>query len=119
MIIIAKNIFGGGSATNKNGLKFEQETQLKDALIKNDFTIKNDIDVYNQKNECIGLLLQKGNLYSKFLSPKGVKWEKIISKKLLPDDSFFLYSNSTLYIIEKTYLVFSISSKYITRFVHL
>lgn len=43
---MAKNIHGGGSKTNANGLKFEQETQLQTALTNIGLRILNVTDVY-------------------------------------------------------------------------
>ena len=47
---MSKNIYGGGSHTNINGLAFEQETDLRDALLKiPGYTIKNNKIYFNEK----------------------------------------------------------------------
>ena len=40
------NTFGGGSKTNKNGLKFERDTSLDEALIEAGYVI-NDFEVFD------------------------------------------------------------------------
>lgn len=99
---MAKNIHGGGSKTNANGLKFEQETQLQTALTNIGLRILNVTDVYCN-NKKIGLLLSKNNLYTYFLNKSEISWKCIISKKLIPDDALFLFNTHTLYIIEKKF----------------
>lgn len=57
---MAKNIYGGGSQTNINGLKFEQETDLKQALCNiQGYEIKNNTIFYN--GEYIGMLTKNIN----------------------------------------------------------
>jgi hypothetical protein len=43
--------------------------------------------------------LSKHDLY-RYLVEQGVKWEKILSKKLLPDEAVYVILNNTLFIIE-------------------
>ncbi len=120
-----KNTHGGGANTNKNGLKFEQNKDLKDSFEKQGFTatklqpivINNKKDrnykVYEiSKNEKVyGYVMQKHNLYRHFgLKEKVVvgteikeKWETKISKQLLPDEAFYNVEENKLYIIEKKF----------------
>lgn len=95
------NIYGGGSKTNLNGLKFEQETSLEQSLIDFGFSVKNNFVFADE--EKIGEIYQKHNLYSLFLKERKVDWAKIISKKLLPDDTFFNIKTNTFYVIEKKF----------------
>lgn len=97
-----KNTVGGGNQTNINGLGFEQETTLADALIEVGFLLTPNNLIYVGK-EKIGLLAQKYNLYKEFLEPLGVDWKNILSKRMLPDDCFVNYRNNTVYIIEKKF----------------
>jgi hypothetical protein len=91
---------GVGGANTLSGLKFEKDTDLKKALLQiKGITIKN-LEVFN-KGKIVGYILQKHNLYKNFLEKKGVNWKKIISKKLLPDESFFNIKTNKLIIIEK------------------
>jgi len=46
--------------------------------------------------------LQKYNLY-RYLEQKGIKWDSIISKKLLPDEAFFDENTKEFIIYEKKY----------------
>lgn len=50
-------------------------------------------------NTKTGLIFKKHSFY-KFLDEKGVPWQEIISKKLLPDDSIYVIANNTFFIIE-------------------
>lgn len=45
----------------------------------------------------------KKHAFYRYLKEIGVEWEKIISKKLLPDDSIYVIINNTLFIIECKY----------------
>lgn len=96
------NKHGGGSKTNINGLYFEQTTSLNDALINKGYTIEEGFNVYKD-NKMIGISAPKNNLYKKILEPKGINFENIISKKLLPDDAFYNINNNTVYILEKKF----------------
>lgn len=99
---MSKNIYGDGSQTNLNGLKFEQETLLSDALDSlNNCTVVNKTVYLN--NSVVGIIVSKNSLYKDLLIPNGVDYKKIISKKLLPDDALYLYSSNTVYIIEKKF----------------
>ena len=60
------NIFGGGSKTNVNGLKFEWDTSLDEALIKVGYKI-NNFEVWDKDNNLIGLSIPKNNLYKIFI----------------------------------------------------
>lgn len=97
-----KNTVGGGAQTNVNGLKFEQETSLKDALLEAGFLLTPTNMIYIGKEE-IGKLAQKYSLYKGFLEPNGVDWKTILSKRMLPDDCFVNWKNKTVYIIEKKF----------------
>jgi hypothetical protein len=37
------NIHGGGSRTNQNGLRFEQETSIEQAFIQAGFTVSSNV----------------------------------------------------------------------------
>lgn len=97
-----KNTVGGGNQTNINGLGFEQETTLADALIEAGFLLTPTNLIYLGK-ENIGKLAQKHALYKEVLEPKGVNWKNVLSKKMLPDDCFVNYRDKTIYIIEKKF----------------
>jgi len=45
---------------------------------------------------------QKHALYL-YLNSRGVKWEAILSKQLLPDDAMYVVKNNTVFIIEVKY----------------
>ena len=95
------NKYGGGAQTNANGLTFEQTTSLDDAL-------KQAGDSLNGREVCkdgvkIGYSVPKQNLYSKFLSQKGVDYRAYNSKQWLPDECFIHEARKTAYIIEKKF----------------
>ena len=94
-----KNGKGGGNT--KTGLVFEGKTDLATFLNRQkDYKVIADIVYY--KEEEVARIFKKHNLY-RFLKGKGVDWEKILSKQLLPDDSIFVIIKNTLYIIECKY----------------
>lgn len=101
---MAKNIHGGGAKTNNNGLKFEQETDLKDALLKiPGYTIDAN-NIYCRGN-FIGILARKYDLYRILLEPNGVNYKDFISKKLLPDEAIYIERTKTIFIIEKKFQI--------------
>ena len=53
-------------------------------------------------DEKVAQIFKKHGFY-RYLKKIGVEWEKIISKKLLPDDSIYVIINNTLFIIECKY----------------
>jgi hypothetical protein len=99
---MAKNIYGGGSQTNANGLKFEQETDLRDALLKiPGYAVQGNTLYFN--GNFIGTIASKHDLYRVLLEPNGVNHKEVISKKLLPDEAIYLESTKTVFIIEKKF----------------
>ncbi len=101
------NIYGGGAQTNKNGLLFEQETRLDDALIKAGYFVKKsdkipEINEIWLKNIFLGYSTPKRKIY-KFLESKGVDYKNINSKAWEPDETFINETNRTVYIIEKKF----------------
>ena len=95
------NTHGGGATTNLNGLKFERNTELCEAISKKDFKIE-DNDVF-YKGEKIATLYQKHGLYKRLLEPNNINYKDYISKKILPDDCILNHTNNTLYVIEKKF----------------
>lgn len=104
------NTHGGGAKTNKNGLRFEQTTSLKDALQYHNF-ILNPIssnrksigyEVYNEQ-KLIGYSVPKHALYSCFLAPRGIDYRQYNSKQWLPDECFINEITKTAFIIEKKF----------------
>ena len=53
-------------------------------------------------DEKVARIFKKHGFY-RYLKEVGVDWTKIISKKLLPDDSIYVIINNTLFIIECKY----------------
>jgi hypothetical protein len=96
----------GGANTNANGIAFEKDVSLTELLIKAGYTIKVTEDeetLFNNRGEVIGVLLPKGKIY-KYLFKKGLikdsQARDVLSKRLLPDNAFYNYTQNTLYIIE-------------------
>lgn len=106
-----KNTSGGGAQTNKNGIAFEDLTNLGNLIGGSTYIIKNCIEksshkqagweIYSSKGKKIGLIAKQHGFYRHFLEPNGVDWQKIISKQLMPDDCYFSFVTGTLTIIEK------------------
>ncbi len=91
---------GVGGGNTKTGLFFEGKTDLSTFLNsqKGYAVIKGHI-YFNAGSELVGRIFKKHELY-KFLEELKIDWEKVISKKLLPDDSVYVIIKNTLYIIE-------------------
>ena len=96
------NIFGGGKQPNINGLKFERDTSLDEALIRVGYTIING-EVFDKDNNRIGLSIPKNDLYRNFLDKNNIDYRNYNSKKWLPDEAFLNFKTRTIYIIEKKY----------------
>lgn len=94
-----KNGKGGGNTIT--GLIFEGKTDLATFLNNQEgYEVSNEVVFYN--GEEIARIFKKHGFY-KYLKKVGVDWTKIISKKLLPDDSIYVIANNTLFIIECKY----------------
>lgn len=96
------NKYGGGACTNKHGLQFEQDTDLKTALIKSGYEVDDNGNVIVE-GIIVGFIASKNKLYANFLQPRGVVWEDLVSKKILPDEAFINEDNHVVYIIEKKF----------------
>ena len=96
------NTYGGGNQTNINGLKFEQETSLNQALLKLKGYSINEYKVFYNGVE-IGLSVPQTKLYTKFLKERGINYKEYISKQYRPDEALYLYNTNTMYIIEKKF----------------
>ena len=98
-VAMIKNGKGGGNT--KTGLIFEGETDLATFLSKQpSYSVDDGVVYYEGKK--VARIFKKYGFY-KFLAEKGVDWKKIISKRLLPDDSIYVIINNTLFIIECKY----------------
>ncbi len=95
-------IYGGNTIT---GINFEGKADfitLLDGL--KDYSVeKADIgfDIF-YNSELVGHSFKKHDFY-KYLEKHKVEWDKVISKKLLPDDAIYVIRDNTLYILELKY----------------
>lgn len=106
-----KNIYGGGANTNRNGIQFEELTDLGKRLVNKGFVleeikeksqhVQSGWKVKRATGEDCGLIVKKSGLYRHFLVPNGINWSDKVSKKLEPDDCFFSLASNTFTIIEK------------------
>lgn len=98
------NTAGGGSATNKSGLTFEEYI---DNVFSNQINKSENISI--DRNNIIkdgkvyATRYPKWDLYNRLCVELGIKWEDIFSKKLLPDDAILVHETNTIYIVEKKY----------------
>lgn len=67
---------------------------------QNLYRVVGDIIFYN--NEKLDRISKKRGFYC-YLKEIGINWIKIISKKLLPEDSIYVIINNTLFIVECKY----------------
>jgi len=90
---------GLGGANTRTGLVFEGQTDLASFLSKQKgYEVLNGSKVFYQ-GKLVGYIFKKYAFY-RFLEQRGVRWEKIISKRLLPDDSIYVIVKNTLYVLE-------------------
>lgn len=96
---------GIGGGNTKTGINFEGRADFITLIDRiPNYSIK-EADIGYEvlfKNEIVALSFKKHDFY-KFLEKKGVKWQEIVSKKLLPDDAIYVILNNTLYILEMKY----------------
>jgi len=98
---------GTGGARTLTGLQFEGDVDLQLLLSAcKGYSIKEVIGkagsfVFFEEKE-VARCFRKHAFY-KFLSELKIDWEKIISKKLLPDDALLVFVRDTLFIIEVKY----------------
>lgn len=100
---MSKNIFGGGAKTNKNGLKFEQDTVIEKALSEANFDVDTNANTIIKDLKEIGKYSRKNGLYKDILGLEKDEWCKAISKQLLPDEVLYVFEKKTIYIIEKKF----------------
>jgi hypothetical protein len=88
---------GGGSTTTGN--VFEKSSNVFKSLSqRNEFDEKNGKLLF--ENEVIAEEYNQHNFYT-YLTNKGIDWEKIVSKKLLPDNA--IITNNKVLIFEVKY----------------
>lgn len=98
---------GKGGGKTVTGLNFEKKVDLKDLLINiKGYTIKEmkgkaGSEVFF-KNKLVARCFKKYEFY-KFLEENNIEWQKIISKRLVPDDALYVIVRETLFIIEVKY----------------
>lgn len=92
---------GKGGANTKTGLVFEGKTDLA-TFFNNQkgYSVKNNIVYYD--NDEVAKIFKKEAFYH-YLKEEGIDWRKIISRKILPDDSIYVIINNTLFIVECKY----------------
>ena len=109
-------ILGGvGGANTKTGARFEEDTNLahflnsqKDYEVReNDFINGKSVNTISRwvvyfRGEKVADIFQKFGLY-RYFDEIGYDYSQVLSKKLLPDDSIFVFSKNTIYIVEKKY----------------
>ena len=93
-----KNGKGGGNT--KTGLIFECKTDLA-TFLNGQPGYRVDDGVVFYDGEKVARIFKKHAFY-RYLKEIGVEWEKIISKKLLPDDSIYVIINNTLALLTKS-----------------
>ncbi|WP_425381618.1 hypothetical protein [Spiroplasma endosymbiont of Polydrusus pterygomalis] len=102
---------GIGGANTKTGLAFEGEKELCSFFKKQEnYEIKNMFGVHNKnKNDAFEVLykgkhvaniFKKHAIYVYLKKYHNLDWNLFLTKKLLPDDSIFVYKNNTFFIIE-------------------
>ena len=89
---------GKGGDKTLTGLDFEKRVDLRDIFNKiKDYSLDGNHLLY--KGKPVAKFYKKNNLYL-FLKEYKINWKERISKKLLPDETIFVLTNKTLFIIE-------------------
>ncbi len=93
----------GGANTNKTGLNFERETDLK-TLIQNlrGYSIIKEDEIWFEGKK-VAEMYQKDKLYKNLLSKHKINWKERASSKLLPDEAILILKDNTLFVIEKKF----------------
>lgn len=93
----------GGAQTTYNGLKFERKTHFT-TMIKehSEYSLSTNGEIF-KNNSYIGEYFEKGEFYSVLLKKLGVNYKDFLSKKIIPDGTFFV--KNTVYIIEKKFQI--------------
>lgn len=97
--MIEGGIGGGNTIT---GLRFEEKTDLLELLAATEGYEVQQASIGKRilfNREEVAQCYRKHDLY-KFLKSNGIYWEKLISKRLLPDDAIYVIHNNTLFIVE-------------------
>ncbi len=92
----------GGANTNKTGLKFEKDTDLKVLLESlKGYSVKED-NIYFEGMK-VAEFYQKSKLYKNLLPKYSINWKERASSKLLPDEAILVFKDNTLFVIEKKF----------------
>lgn len=97
---------GGGGHSTTTGLRFERKVDF--------LTLIQKVPGYSVRKSPVAgtdILFDdrvhatcfKKHQFYRFLESKNIEWEKLISKKLLPDDAILVTPKETLFIIEVKY----------------
>lgn len=89
---------GIGGGNTKTGLVYEGKVDLATFLNQQSGYNVIEHDVY-YNGEIVAYIYKKHAFYT-FLAEQGVDWRKIISRRLLPDDSIYVIVNNTMFILE-------------------
>ena len=98
---------GSGGGTTITGLNFEKKVDFRELITAipgyelKKVPHKAGLGVFFE-NKFVARCFRKHDFY-KFLEEERVDWERIISKKLLPDDALLVIVRETLFIIEVKY----------------
>lgn len=98
---------GTGGEKTITGLNFEKKVDLYKLLEKiSGYCLKKSkdragVDVYFE-GQLVARCFRKYEFY-KFLAENKIEWKKLISRKLLPDDTMLVIVRETLFIIEVKY----------------
>lgn len=90
---------GKGGANTKTGLHFEKKGDFLKALDKVPGYSIHDDGVISFNGKPVAQHLRKSRLY-KYIKQEGVDFDKLISKRLYPDDAILVFKSKTLFIIE-------------------
>jgi len=89
--------FGGGRTVT--GLRFEERVDVSTLFKKlKGYSVQGEKVLFN--GAPVAELYKKHGFYKKFLEPRGITWENVLSKQLLPDQVIFVVNTNTIYVVE-------------------
>jgi hypothetical protein len=97
---------GVGGANTRTGRVYEKKLELSTLLKNSGYQLKGTedkgiLDVFAHEEKVAQCF--KGHGFYSFLEKRGIDWKKVVSSRLLPDNSLFVIVRDTLFIIEVKY----------------
>lgn len=105
------NTHGGGATTTRNGLAFEQDTDLAESMQRAGVSMAllpkwnktAAYAVFDKNGQRIGTVCKQARFYHEFVEPHGIIWSDILDVQITPDDVFIDDEHKIVHIVEKKF----------------